>query len=115
MEKIVGVIGGMGPEATVDFMARVLAFTDGSEDQDHARMLVDNNPKVPSRQLALLDDGENPGPVMADMARGLETAGAEFIVMPCNTAHAYAAAIRDAVSIPLVSIVDLTVAPCCAG
>ena len=114
MEKTVGIIGGMGPEATVDFMARVLAFTDGSEDQDHARMLVDNNPKIPSRQLALLGDGEDPGPAIVDMARGLEAGGADFLVMPCNTAHAWVAKIRSAVSIPLVSIVDLTVAACAA-
>ncbi len=112
MQKTVGVIGGMGPEATVDFMARVLMFTEGQDDQDHARMLVDNNPKVPSRQLALLGDGEDPGPTMAAMARGLEAAGADFLVMPCNTAHAFADAIAVAVSIPLVSIIELTVAAC---
>ncbi len=75
-------------------------------------MLVDNNPTIPCRQRALLGDGEDPRPVMADMARGLEAAGADFLVMPCNTAHAFADAISDAVSIPLLSIVDVTVAAC---
>ncbi len=112
MRKIVGVIGGMGPDATVDFMSRVIAFTDATRDQDHVRMLVDNNPAIPCRQQALLGDGEDPGPVMADMARGLEASGADFLVMPCNTAHAYADAVREAVSIPLISIVDVTVAAC---
>ena len=112
MRKVVGVIGGMGPDATVDFMSSVIAFTDATQDQDHVRMLVDNNPGVPCRQQALLGDGEDPGPVMADMARGLEAAGADFLVMPCNTAHAFADAIRDAVSIPLLSILDVTVAAC---
>ncbi len=112
MRKVVGVIGGMGPDATVDFMSRVIAFTEATRDQDHVRMLVDNNPAVPCRQEALLRDGDDPAPVMAQMARGLETAGADFLVMPCNTAHAFADAVRDAVSIPLVSIVDMTVAAC---
>jgi len=112
MRKVVGVIGGMGPDATVDFMSRVIAFTEATRDQDHVRMLVDNNPAVPCRQEALLRDGKDPGPVLAGMARGLETAGADFLVMPCNTAHAFADVVRDAVSIPLLSIVDTTVAAC---
>ena len=112
MQKTVGIIGGMGPDATVDFMSRVIAFTEATRDQDHARMLVDNNPTIPCRQRALLDDGEDPSPVMADMARGLEAAGADFLVMPCNTAQAFAGAITEAVSIPLLSIVDVTVAAC---
>ncbi len=112
MRKVVGVIGGMGPDATVDFMSRVIAFTGATRDQDHVHMLVDNNPAIPCRQQALLGEGEHPGPVMAAMARGLEASGADFLVMPCNTAHAFADAVREAVSIPLVSIVDVTVAAC---
>ena len=102
----------MGPDATVDFMSRVIACTEATRDQDHVRMLVDNNPAIPCRQQALLGDGEDPGPVLAGMARGLETAGADFLVMPCNTAHAFADSVRNAVSIPLLSIVDVTVAAC---
>ena len=110
--RVVGVLGGMGPEATVDFMAKVIAMSPASTDQDHVRMIVDHNPKVPNRQTALLDGGEDPGPVMAAMAAGLEAAGADFLVMPCNTAHVYADAILAATSIPFVSIIDLTVAAC---
>ncbi len=112
MRKTVGVIGGMGPDATVDFMSSVIAFTDATRDQDHVRMLVDNNPGVPCRQEALLGEGDDPGPVLADMARGLEAAGADFLVMPCNTAHAFADAVTSAAAIPLLSIVDATVAAC---
>ena len=107
-----GVLGGMGPDATVDFMAKVIAATSAETDQDHARMLVDHNPKVPNRQAALLGNGENPGPVLAAMAKGLQEAGADFLVMPCNTAHAFARDSRAAVSIPLVSIIDVTVDAC---
>lgn len=112
MRKTAGVLGGMGPDATVDFMAKVIAATPASDDQDHAHLLVDQNPHVPSRQLALLEAGADPGPAMAEMARKLEQAGADFLVMPCNTAHAYAPAIESAVTIPLVSIIDVTVAAC---
>ena len=102
----------MGPESTVDFMAKVIAATPAGTDQDHARLLVDQNPGVPSRQAAILEGGEDPGAALAAMARGLEQAGADFLVMPCNTAHAFTQAIAAAVSIPLVSIIDVTVDAC---
>lgn len=107
--KVVGVIGGMGPDATVDFMARVLAYTPSAVDQDHVRMLVDHNPRIPSRQKAMRGEGANPGPVLAEMAAGLETGGADFIVMPCNAAHAWQDDIIAATRIPFVSIVEESV------
>ncbi|MFO7552031.1 MAG: amino acid racemase [Haliea sp.] len=106
----VGVLGGMGPEATVDFMARVLAATPARVDQEHIRMLVDHNPGIPDRHAAIAGTGPDIGPELAAMARGLEAAGADFLVMVCNTAHAYTEAIRTAVSIPFVSIVDVVMA-----
>lgn len=111
-DKIAGVIGGMGPEATVDFMARVIAATPASTDQDHVRLLVDQNPKVPSRQDAQAGKGEDPGPTLVAMAKGLEQAGADFLVMPCNAAHVFAEPVRNAVSIPFVSIIDVSVDAC---
>jgi len=105
---LVGVLGGMGPEATVDFMSKLISFTPGDDDQDHIRLLVDQNPTVPNRQDALLRGGISPGPVLADMARGLEAGGCDFLVMPCNTAHAFQDDIRAAVDIPFVSIIDAT-------
>jgi aspartate racemase len=105
-DKLVGVIGGMGPDATVDFMSRVLRETPAKTDQDHVRMIVDHNPRIPSRQLAMRGEGENPGPVIASMAAELEARGADFLVMPCNLAHAWQSDIRAATSIPFVSIVD---------
>jgi len=108
--KTVGVLGGMGPEATVDFMAKVIALTPADTDQDHIHMLVDHNPLVPLRQDHILGAGEDPGPALAAMARRLEQAGADFLVIPCNTAQAYEQNILDAVSIPLISIIEETVA-----
>ncbi len=105
----VGVLGGLGPEATVDFMARVLALTPAESDQDHVHMLVDQNPGVPNRQDAILRDGEDPSPALVAMAKRLEGVGCDFLVMPCNTAHAWEVEIRTATTIPFLSIVDATV------
>lgn len=107
--RVAGVLGGLGPAATIDFMQRVLAFADARTEQEHVRLLVDQNPGVPSRQLAILGDGATPGTELAAMARGLERAGAEFLVMPCNTAHAWQDDIASATALPFVSIVDASV------
>ena len=108
-DRVLGVIGGMGPDATIDFMARVLQHTPAERDQDHVRMLVDHNPRIPSRQLAMKGEGDDPGSALGDCAARLEAAGADFIVMPCNTAHAWEADIRARITIPFVSIVDQSV------
>lgn len=106
--KMVGVIGGMGPDATVELMRRVIAATPAKDDADHIHMLVDNNPKIPSRLKALLDGGgENPGPVIAQMAQRLEQAGADFLVIPCNTAHYYHHYAQDAVDVPVWHLIRL--------
>lgn len=107
-ELTAGVLGGMGPDATIDFMSKVIALTSANSDQDHIHMIVDHNPKVPNRQAAILDGAEDPGPALARMARGLESAGADFLVMVCNSAHAFAEPVRQATSLPLVSIIDVT-------
>lgn len=102
----------MGPAATVDFMATVIAMTPAEKDQDHIHMIVDNDPKIPARQDAILKGGVDPGAAMAAMAQRLQGAGADFLVIPCNTAHAFISQVTAAVSIPLLSIVDVTVAAC---
>jgi aspartate racemase len=100
--RTVGVIGGMGPAATVDFIRRLVAATPASCDQEHLHLLVDCNPSVPDRTAAILGNGPDPSAQLAGMAAGLEASGAELLVMPCNSAHAFAGAIKDAVSVPLV-------------
>lgn len=110
-EKIVGIIGGMGPEATIDLMRRIIMNTPAQDDADHIRCIVDNNPKIPSRIKALIEGrGESPGPAMAEMGRRLEEYGADFLAIPCNTAHAYYEDVRSAVSIPVLHIVHIAVA-----
>ena len=108
--KTIGVLGGMGPAATLDFFARVLALTDAKTDQDHIRLIIDNNPSVPNRNNAIEGTGPSPAPVLVAMAHGLARAGADILVMPCNAAHAFLADIKRACDLPIISIIDVTVA-----
>ncbi|MEM9523153.1 MAG: amino acid racemase [Pseudomonadota bacterium] len=111
MTRPVGILGGMGPAATVLLMRKVIAAVPGRDDADHIPLLVDQNPQVPSRIAWLIEGrGEDPGPVLARMAQRLEAMGAEALAMPCNTAHHFVAQIRNAVDIPLLDMVDLTIA-----
>jgi aspartate racemase len=110
MHRVVGIIGGMGPEATLDLMRRVLAKTPAQEDQDHIHLIVESNPKIPSRIAHLIEGtGDDPTPELVRIAVNLQRAGAQALAIPCNTAHAYAHSIRRAVSIPLLDMVQLTV------
>ena len=110
MTRTVGIIGGMGPAATADLMTKLVAETPAARDQDHIRVIVDSNPAIPDRTEAILANGPSPAPLIVESARLLESAGADFLVMACNTAHTYVAEIRSAVGIPFLSIIDATVA-----
>lgn len=111
MPRRIGILGGMGPEATVDLMRRVIAAVPASDDADHVPMIVDNNTEVPSRIAHLVEGtGADPTPVLVRMARVLEATGAEALAMPCNSAHSYATAIAEAVEIPFLNMVELTAA-----
>lgn len=100
---VLGVLGGMGPAATVDFLARLQAYTPAEKDQDHIRVIADINPKTPDRNIP----GSNPGGVLAEMAGALAGAGAQVLAMPCNTAHADADLIQRASGLPLVDMISL--------
>ncbi|MES2834663.1 MAG: amino acid racemase [Pseudomonadota bacterium] len=105
MSKVLGVIGGMGPAATVAFLARVQALTPAEGDADHIRILVDINPQVPDRNRA----PEAATKVLGDMAMALVQAGAQVLAMPCNTAHAQAAGIRS-LRTPFIDMIAETTA-----
>jgi aspartate racemase len=107
----IGILGGMGPEATVLLMSRLIVATPAQDDADHIPLIVDMNTQVPSRIAALIEGGgADPAPVLAAMAKRLEAAGAEALAMPCNTAHHYAPAIRAAATIPFLDMVTLSAA-----
>jgi aspartate racemase len=96
----------MGPAATVDFYRRIVDSTRALRDQDHLRVLIDSRPEVPDRTAFLLGDGPDPTPTLLTMARNLEQAGAELLVIACNTAHAFAAQVAASVRVPLVNWIE---------
>lgn len=103
-EKIVGILGGMGPEATVDLFQKILRATPAQSDQEHLRIIIDCNSKIPDRTAAILADGEDPFPYLRESALLLARAGADFIVIPCNAAHFWHGKIQESVSIPVLHI-----------
>ncbi len=108
-EKMIGIVGGMGPAATVDLMQRIIKATPANDDQDHLHIIVDNNPKVPSRIKALIEKtGESPAAMLNKMALSLEKQGADILVMPCNTAHFYYEEITQNLSICFLNMLDLS-------
>lgn len=115
MPRRVGILGGMGPQATVLLMDRLIAATPARDDADHIPLIVDQNPQVPSRIRFLIEGtGEDPAPTLAAMAKRLEAAGATALAMPCNTAHHFADAIRSATALPFLDMVAASVARACA-
>lgn len=109
VDKTVGILGGMGPEATAAFFREVIRLTPAETDQEHLKIVVVNDPKIPDRTRHLLEGGESPAPLLVAAARDLQRMGADLIAIPCNTAHAYYREIRSAVRIPVLHIVKETV------
>ena len=107
-KKIVGIIGGMGPLATADLFEKIICCTRASRDQDHLRVLIDSNTNIPDRTAALLHGGQDPTPHLVESARLLERAGAQVLVMPCNTAHNFYDGVAAAVQIPVLHMIRIT-------
>ena len=105
-EKIIGILGGMGPEATIDLFYKIIKSTPAEKDQDHLRIIIDNNPKIPDRTAAILGKGKDPLPALQEAARNLEKAGADFIIIPCNTAHYFLPLIQESVKIPILNMIE---------
>ncbi|WP_449385134.1 aspartate/glutamate racemase family protein [Cellulomonas soli] len=106
---LVGVIGGVGPAATVCFLDKVVRLTAADTDQEHVELVVLQHSSIPDRTAFILGTSpQDPGPVMARDARRLSSLGVDFIVVPCNTAHFFTAEVEAASSVPVLSIVDET-------
>lgn len=104
---MIGVLGGMGPAATIDFMTRMLRLVPAERDQEHVPLLVVSDPRVPDRVGPILGgQGESPLPAMRRGVRALEAGGATCIAIPCHTAHHWLEGIRGAASVPVLSIID---------
>ncbi|MCS7198450.1 MAG: amino acid racemase [Candidatus Bipolaricaulota bacterium] len=106
--KVIGILGGMGPAATVELFRRIVALTPAQRDQDHIPIVIDNNPKIPDRGLFILHGGPDPRPALCRSARRLERLGASFIAMPCNTAHVFLPYLKKAVRIPFLDMIAET-------
>jgi aspartate racemase len=106
-EKILGIVGGMGPESTIDLMQQILAATAAACDQDHVHVLADSNPKIPDRTAFLLGRGPSPIPAIRESLRRLNDAGADLILIPCNTAHAFFDELQTACPVPILNMVEL--------
>lgn len=108
MKKTIGIIGGMGPLATADLFRKIVEHTEAACDQEHIHILIDNNTNIPDRTKALLEGGADPTEELRKSAQRLIAAGAEGLMMPCNTAHNYYEAVRAASEVPVLHMIDLT-------
>lgn len=103
---MLGVLGGMGPMATVDFLAKLVRATPAGRDQDHIPTLVCSAVDIPDRADAILGAGPDPLPAMRAALARLEAGGATRIAIPCNTAHHWHAALQAGTALPILHIVD---------
>lgn len=109
-EKVIGILGGMGPEATAALFLKIIRATPALKDQDHFRIIIDNNPKIPSRVQAISGKGESPLKQLQETLHTLERAGAEIIAIPCNTAHHYYRELQESTNVPIINMISETAA-----
>ena len=108
--KTLGVIGGLGPMATAHFMKLIIDMTDAQSDQEHLPMLVYNMPFIPDRTAYILDNQkENPLPQMVSFGNALGQQGADYIAVPCVTAHYFLDELKNRISTPMINGVRETV------
>lgn len=114
MKKTIGILGGMGPLATADLFRKIVFLTEAGSDNEHIRIYIDNNTRIPDRTAAILSGGPDPVDEMAAAVRNLEACGADCIVMPCNTAHYFLDRLQSMTKVPVLNMLDIT-AEVCAG
>jgi aspartate racemase len=107
-EKTIGILGGMGPEATADLFHRIIRATPVKKDQDHFHIIIDSNAKIPDRTPAILGTGPSPFSMILETGKNLETAGADFLIMPCNTAHYYHKQLQEQLKVPLIHMIRIS-------
>jgi aspartate racemase len=107
MKGLIGILGGMGPAATVDIFNKFVEFsTDATKDQEHIPLLISSIPDIPDRTQALLHDGETPINYMRRYFEILENGGAECVIIPCNTAHYWYDELKKTAKAHMISIID---------
>jgi aspartate racemase len=108
--RILGVLGGMGPLASAQFMTRLTLLTPGQRDQDHIQTLLWSDAHIPDRGAARLGTGPDPLPALIRGIRLLEAAGCGAIAVPCNTAHGWFEGMQAATRLPILHIIDAAAA-----
>jgi aspartate racemase len=108
MKQILGIIGGMGPLATVDLFKKIVTLTDAECDQDHLHVLIDNNTGIPDRTAFLMGRGIDPRSKLVESAKRLQEAGANCLIMPCNTAHYFYDDIVKEIDIEFLNMIGET-------
>ena len=111
-KKTIGILGGMGPLATVDLYQKIVDLTDAACDNDHIRVYIDSNAQIPDRTAAILSGGPDPVPVMADSVAKLTACGADCIIMPCNTAHYFLPRLQPLTPVPFLSMLAAAANAC---
>lgn len=106
--KTVGILGGMGPLATVDLFAKITKLTQAANDQEHIHILIDSNTNIPDRTKAILENGTSPLEEMVRSALRLENMGADFLIVPCNTAHYFIDKVRKFTKLPFIHMIEET-------
>jgi aspartate racemase len=109
MPKTIGVLGGMGPEATGWFFQRLVELTPAQSDQQHIPIIIYNQPQIPDRTRAILAQGESPVTALKKGIAVLQNAGVEFICIPCNTAHHYFPELLKVANVPIINLIDCVV------
>lgn len=104
-KKAIGIIGGMGPEATLDLFGKLIRHTDASCDAEHIRVYIDCHTGIPDRTRAILEGGESPVPYIVESAEKLAAMGADFLLLPCNTSHYYYDEISAHSPVPVVNMI----------
>ncbi|OPJ55157.1 cysteate racemase [Alkalithermobacter paradoxus] len=102
-DKVIGIIGGMGPEATANLYMKIIKATKTKADQDHFRVIIDSNPKIPDRTQAILYNGKSPVDDIVKTAKNLELIGVDVGCIPCMTSHYFIESIQESVSYPIIN------------
>jgi len=112
-DRVIGIIGGMGPQATADLFREIIRLTPARRDQDHIRVLIYSNSKIPDRTKAILGTGKDPLPALIDTARTLERAGAGILAIPCNAAHHFLPRLQARIKTPILNMIRETCVEIC--
>lgn len=106
--KTVGILGGMGPLATVDLFKKIVTLTQAGSDNEHIHIIIDNNTEIPDRTDHIINNGENPENHLIKSALKLEMMGADVLIMPCNTAHFFYDKVVKYISVPFLNMIEET-------